>query len=260
MRQPNKAGWAWISIAVLLLIISCSSVEGRARGAPAEDEDYMDLDYTEVDRLKKKNGISNQVKKPVNNAGGMQMLLRQQPSVEPDRAYAAPQKNTTSQSTFPVDNYTTTKQIYDDSFEEDFHDSEESRQFQGDEEKEEPTPRTCNVAGMPRFPFKGKNNAERMLLKAGNISQIPTSRCGNQGAKNVFLVVGDGMGWEMTRAGAVAKQVIQELEELGCNITTGCPNNTLAMDGFRGRTLDDYYTEGRKKDRDGNALCCTSYG
>ena len=50
---------------------------------------------------------------------------------------------------------------------------------------------------------------------------------------------------EMTRAGAIAKRILDELEELGCDTSTGCPDNEAAMAAFEGRTLADYYTEGK---------------
>ncbi|MDJ0661633.1 MAG: alkaline phosphatase [Crocosphaera sp.] len=43
-------------------------------------------------------------------------------------------------------------------------------------------------------------------------------------AKNVIMIVGDGMGWEMVRAAAIAKQIDE---------------------GHQGNTLEDFYTEGR---------------
>lgn len=43
-------------------------------------------------------------------------------------------------------------------------------------------------------------------------------------AKNVIMIVGDGMGWEMVRAGAIAKQIDE---------------------GHQGDTLEDFYTEGK---------------
>ncbi|CCQ59425.1 alkaline phosphatase [Crocosphaera watsonii] len=43
-------------------------------------------------------------------------------------------------------------------------------------------------------------------------------------AKNVIIIVGDGMGWEMVRAAAIAKQIDE---------------------GHQGNTLADFYTEGR---------------
>ncbi|CAB9531076.1 Alkaline phosphatase H [Seminavis robusta] len=105
---------------------------------------------------------------------------------------------------------------------------------------------TCDANGFSRFPFQGRDSSERLLLREGVIDELPTSRCGNAGRKNVILVIGDGMGWEMARAGAIARQVINELETtFGCNITSGCPTNTAAMDAFRGRNLSDYYTEGK---------------
>ena len=89
------------------------------------------------------------------------------------------------------------------------------------------------------------DNSERLLHREGVIDEIPKSLCGNEGGKNVMLVVGDGMGWEMIRAGAIAKLVIDELEAWGCDTTTGCPEmKDAAMAAFAGRDLDDYYTEG----------------
>ncbi len=54
-------------------------------------------------------------------------------------------------------------------------------------------------------------------------------------------------GWEMVRAGAVAKLVLEELEGLGCDTSTGCDGSTAdaAKAAFAGRTLEDYYTEGK---------------
>jgi alkaline phosphatase len=100
-----------------------------------------------------------------------------------------------------------------------------------------------------KFPFLGHDNSERLLLREGVIEAIPADLCLNATqAKNVILVVGDGMGWEMVRAGAIARRVIDELESLGCDTKIGCSssdegdNATLA---FQGRTLADYYTEGK---------------
>ena len=51
---------------------------------------------------------------------------------------------------------------------------------------------------------------------------------------------------EMARAGAVAKQVIVELESMGIDIKNGTSGDLAdaAKAAFAGRTLDDYYTEG----------------
>lgn len=98
---------------------------------------------------------------------------------------------------------------------------------------------------MSAFPYLGRENSERLLLREGAITRIPSSLCGNAaGSKNVILVVGDGMGWEMTRAGVIAKKVVAELKSLGCDIVTGCPGNQAALNTFAGRTLSNYYTEG----------------
>jgi alkaline phosphatase len=55
------------------------------------------------------------------------------------------------------------------------------------------------------------------------------------------------MGWEMIRAGAVAKKVLQELEGMGVDVKTGATGK-LAKDAkaaFKGRTLNDYYISGK---------------
>ena len=62
-------------------------------------------------------------------------------------------------------------------------------------------------------------------------------------AKNVIMMIGDGMGWEMSRAGAIQAEVeaeIAEIREANPDIT----NEEIAAH-FDGRTLDDYYTEGQ---------------
>jgi hypothetical protein len=102
------------------------------------------------------------------------------------------------------------------------------------------------------FPFVGEDSAQRMLLREEVINSIPSNLCNitddpERKRKNVILVVGDGMGWEMTRSGAIAKQVLNELKSLGCDTKTGCPDNQDAIDAFKGRSLDDYYTEGKNK-------------
>lgn len=87
-------------------------------------------------------------------------------------------------------------------------------------------------------------NSEQLLLEEGVIDQIPPGKCG--AGKNVILVIGDGMGWEMIRAGAIAKQVLKELEGMGIDIkqgTTGASADS-AKAAFAGRTTKDYYTEG----------------
>lgn len=109
---------------------------------------------------------------------------------------------------------------------------------------------TCNEDGTSRFPDFGEDSAQRMLLREGVIDAIPANICNATATperkdKNVILVVGDGMGWEMIRAGAIARQVLNELEELGCDTKVGCPDNEEAMDAFMGRSLADYYTEGK---------------
>lgn len=105
---------------------------------------------------------------------------------------------------------------------------------------------TCNADGTSKFASYGEENSQRLLLREGVIDAIPSSLCGSKDGKNVILIVGDGMGWEMVRAGAVAKQVIAELEQLGCDTKVGCPDNQEAIATFAQRTLsDDYYTSGK---------------
>lgn len=51
----------------------------------------------------------------------------------------------------------------------------------------------------------------------------------------------------MVRAGAIAKRVIEELGELGCDSKSGeCPDDLKkeAKKAFEGRSIGDYYTEG----------------
>ena len=62
-------------------------------------------------------------------------------------------------------------------------------------------------------------------------------------AKNVIMMIGDGMGWEMSRAAAIQAEIeseIAEIREENPDIT----NEEIAAQ-FDGRTLDDYYTEGQ---------------
>lgn len=106
---------------------------------------------------------------------------------------------------------------------------------------------SCDPNGFSKFPYLGRENSERMLLREGAITRLPPSLCGSTAAKNVILVIGDGMGWEMARAGSIAKQVVAELTKAGCNVVTGCSNNTALKNSFAGRTLSNYYTEGKSR-------------
>jgi hypothetical protein len=52
----------------------------------------------------------------------------------------------------------------------------------------------------------------------------------------------------MERTGAIAKRILVELAEIGCDATSGeCTDSqkAAALDRFAGRTLSDYYTEGK---------------
>jgi hypothetical protein len=52
----------------------------------------------------------------------------------------------------------------------------------------------------------------------------------------------------MQRAGAIARLVVNELEDLGCDVSLGaCTDESIKMAAkelFAGRSLSDYYTEG----------------
>ena len=50
----------------------------------------------------------------------------------------------------------------------------------------------------------------------------------------------------MIRAGAIAKQVIKELESMGIDVKNGATGQVAedAKQAFVGRSLSDYYTEG----------------
>ena len=106
----------------------------------------------------------------------------------------------------------------------------------------------CNADGTPMMPDYGTDSEQRLLKRNGVIDEIPSNVCDareGKTKKNVILVVGDGMGWEMIRAGAIARKVLDELEEMGCNTKIGCADMAEEMETkFKGRTLEDYYTEG----------------
>jgi len=62
------------------------------------------------------------------------------------------------------------------------------------------------------------------------------------------LVIGDGMGWEMVRAGAIAKKVLKELTDMGIDTKVGATTNetkAAAKAVFAGRTYNEYYTQGK---------------
>ncbi|MEM6612854.1 MAG: alkaline phosphatase [Cyanobacteria bacterium P01_C01_bin.72] len=62
-------------------------------------------------------------------------------------------------------------------------------------------------------------------------------------AKNVILMIGDGMGWEMTRASAIQLQIEAEIAQIRQD-DPGLSNEEIAA-RFIGRTLSDYYTAGK---------------
>jgi len=112
------------------------------------------------------------------------------------------------------------------------------------EDSEKTRQNTCDAKGYSQSQWQGRDSPERLLLREGVIDKLPDSKCGNSGRKNVILAIGDGMGYEMVRAGSIARQVLDELATLGCNTTVGCPSNQAAKTAFKGRRLTDYYTEG----------------
>ena len=60
-------------------------------------------------------------------------------------------------------------------------------------------------------------------------------------AKNIILLIGDGMGWEMARSGAIYNQVEKEITSLKLEGKTD--DQVKAV--FANRTLDYYYTSGK---------------
>jgi alkaline phosphatase len=60
-------------------------------------------------------------------------------------------------------------------------------------------------------------------------------------AKNIILIIGDGMGWEMSRASGIYNEIENEI-----NTLLGQGKSTSEISSlFSSRTLDDYYTEGK---------------
>ncbi|MEO0928209.1 MAG: alkaline phosphatase [Cyanobacteria bacterium J06643_13] len=62
-------------------------------------------------------------------------------------------------------------------------------------------------------------------------------------AKNVILMIGDGMGWEMTRASAIQSQIEAEIAQIR-EENPHLSSEEIA-NRFVGRTLTDYYTTGK---------------
>lgn len=60
---------------------------------------------------------------------------------------------------------------------------------------------------------------------------------------NVILMIGDGMGWEMSRAAAIQAKIEREIARLRQENTDLSDREIAAR--FEGRTLADYYTEGQ---------------
>ena len=60
-------------------------------------------------------------------------------------------------------------------------------------------------------------------------------------AKNNILIIGDGMGWEMTRSSAIYNQVEKEIATLKAAGKTDLEIKAV----FANRTLDYYYTSGK---------------
>ena len=74
---------------------------------------------------------------------------------------------------------------------------------------------------------------------------------GDSGKKNAILIIGDGMGWEMVRAGAIHKTILEDLKTShGIDLSNGIENADLtnkdaALAAYAKKTLADYYTAGR---------------
>ena len=60
---------------------------------------------------------------------------------------------------------------------------------------------------------------------------------------NVILLIGDGMGWEMSRAAAIQAQIEQEIAQIRQENPDLSDREIAAR--FQGRTLADYYTAGQ---------------
>ena len=60
-------------------------------------------------------------------------------------------------------------------------------------------------------------------------------------AKNVILIIGDGMGWEMARAAAIYNQVQDEITRYKAEGKTDSEIASI----FSTKTLSDYYVEGK---------------
>ncbi|MEL6929390.1 MAG: alkaline phosphatase [Cyanobacteria bacterium J06600_6] len=60
---------------------------------------------------------------------------------------------------------------------------------------------------------------------------------------NVILMIGDGMGWEMSRAAAIQAQIEQEIAQIRQKNPNLSDREIAAR--FQGRTLSDYYTAGK---------------
>ena len=56
-------------------------------------------------------------------------------------------------------------------------------------------------------------------------------------------MIGDGMGWEMSRASAIQADIEREIEQIKAE-NPGITNKEIAT-RFKGRTLNDYYTQGK---------------
>ena len=94
--------------------------------------------------------------------------------------------------------------------------------------------------------MSGPQTSLQLLLDNKIITKMPSSLCTAGTGKRVILVIGDGMGWEMARAGAIAKRVLDELKTMGVDTVNGSTGTVAdaAKAAFSGRQLKDYYLEG----------------
>jgi|GEM_PF-543168 len=84
------------------------------------------------------------------------------------------------------------------------------------------------------------------------IQQVAKSWLTSEGSgkKNAILIIGDGMGWEMVRAGAIHKTILKDLKtSYGIDLSNGFNNADMtnkdnALAAYANKTLDDFYTSG----------------
>lgn len=222
-RVCNRAACC-VKLWTFIFILHCASSAGAARVAENNDDDFSDP-YTAGTM---DDGDSSRRDSPLrgghNSREGNEGMAEEPRATQTKTTSSQPQRKQQEEQTPMPD---------------------EIQQEENEQKTAWKNEQTCRSDGSSSFPFQGRDSAERLLLREGVIADLPDSRCGNPGRKNVILAIGDGMGYEMARAGAIAKQVLEELASLGCDTTVGCPDNEQAKAAFQGRDLSYYYTEGK---------------